>query len=120
MGSQLALLNPLVHVLTKLPQRRVADAARGARAAAGAVVSPCPQPRGASFWVDAAPAPPQHPQLDGDVNADVAVIGGGIVGITTALLLPEARRAASSCWRPIGSRAARAATRRRRSPPSTA
>ena len=28
--------------------------------------------------------------LDGDVTADVAVIGGGIVGITTALLLHEA------------------------------
>lgn len=43
-----------------------------------------------SVWVDTAPAPRLHPQLDGDVRADVAVIGGGIVGITTALLLAEA------------------------------
>jgi glycine/D-amino acid oxidase-like deaminating enzyme/nitrite reductase/ring-hydroxylating ferredoxin subunit len=43
-----------------------------------------------SVWVDTAPAPRLHPQLDGDARADVAVIGGGIVGITTALLLAEA------------------------------
>lgn len=43
-----------------------------------------------SVWVDTAPAPRLHPRLDGDVRADVAVIGGGIVGITTALLLAEA------------------------------
>ena len=45
--------------------------------------------RGASFWIDAGPALPQFPDLSQDVNADVAVIGGGIVGITTALLLQE-------------------------------
>jgi glycine/D-amino acid oxidase-like deaminating enzyme/nitrite reductase/ring-hydroxylating ferredoxin subunit len=49
-----------------------------------------PTARRTSLWVDTAPAPPLHPQLDGDVHADVAVIGGGIVGITTALLLAEA------------------------------
>jgi len=41
-------------------------------------------------WLAAAPDPPARPRLDGDVRADVAVLGGGIVGITTALLLAEA------------------------------
>jgi glycine/D-amino acid oxidase-like deaminating enzyme/nitrite reductase/ring-hydroxylating ferredoxin subunit len=49
-----------------------------------------PTAKPTSVWVDTAPAPRLHPQLDGDVHADVAVIGGGIVGITTALLLAEA------------------------------
>jgi glycine/D-amino acid oxidase-like deaminating enzyme/nitrite reductase/ring-hydroxylating ferredoxin subunit len=49
-----------------------------------------PTAKQTSVWVDTAPAPRLHPQLDGDVRADVAVIGGGIVGITTALLLAEA------------------------------
>jgi glycine/D-amino acid oxidase-like deaminating enzyme/nitrite reductase/ring-hydroxylating ferredoxin subunit len=49
-----------------------------------------PTARRTSVWVDTAPDPPPHPRLDGDVRADVAVIGGGIVGITTALLLAEA------------------------------
>jgi glycine/D-amino acid oxidase-like deaminating enzyme/nitrite reductase/ring-hydroxylating ferredoxin subunit len=43
-----------------------------------------------SLWVDTGPPQPVLPELDGDVRADVAVIGGGIVGITTALLLKEA------------------------------
>ena len=43
----------------------------------------------ASFWIDTGPPQPSFPRLDGDVRADVAVIGGGIVGITTALLLKE-------------------------------
>jgi glycine/D-amino acid oxidase-like deaminating enzyme/nitrite reductase/ring-hydroxylating ferredoxin subunit len=45
--------------------------------------------RSASFWVQTGPPQPAFPDLDGDVRADVAVIGGGIVGITTALLLTE-------------------------------
>jgi len=49
-----------------------------------------PSAKQTSVWVDTAPAPRLHPQLDGDVRADVAVVGGGIVGITTALLLAEA------------------------------
>jgi glycine/D-amino acid oxidase-like deaminating enzyme/nitrite reductase/ring-hydroxylating ferredoxin subunit len=49
-----------------------------------------PTAKRTSVWVDTAPAPPLHPQLDGDVRTDVAVVGGGIVGITTALLLAEA------------------------------
>jgi glycine/D-amino acid oxidase-like deaminating enzyme/nitrite reductase/ring-hydroxylating ferredoxin subunit len=49
-----------------------------------------PTARRTPVWVDTAPDPPLRPRLDGDVRADVAVIGGGIVGITTALLLAEA------------------------------
>ena len=43
-----------------------------------------------SFWIDTGPdqAPPSR--LEGEVRADVAVLGGGIVGVTTALLLAEA------------------------------
>ena len=61
------------------PQRRVADAPRGA----GAAVK-------GSLWLETAPPAPEFPRLDADITADVAVIGGGIVGVTTALLLHEA------------------------------
>jgi glycine/D-amino acid oxidase-like deaminating enzyme/nitrite reductase/ring-hydroxylating ferredoxin subunit len=43
-----------------------------------------------SVWIETGPAQPAFPELDGDVEVDVVVIGGGIVGITTALLLTEA------------------------------
>src|SRR5829696_10347200 len=43
-----------------------------------------------SVWVATGPPQPELPELDGEVRADVAVLGGGIVGITTALLLKEA------------------------------
>ena len=43
----------------------------------------------ASFWIDTGPSARVFDELAGDVAADVAVIGGGIVGITTALLLQE-------------------------------
>jgi glycine/D-amino acid oxidase-like deaminating enzyme/nitrite reductase/ring-hydroxylating ferredoxin subunit len=43
-----------------------------------------------SIWIETGPRQPEFPRLDADVHADVAVIGGGIVGITTALLLREA------------------------------
>ena len=42
-----------------------------------------------SVWIETAPALPERPELEEDARADVAVIGGGIVGITTALLLAE-------------------------------
>jgi glycine/D-amino acid oxidase-like deaminating enzyme/nitrite reductase/ring-hydroxylating ferredoxin subunit len=43
-----------------------------------------------SVWVDTGPEQPSLPRLDRDLHTDVAVLGGGIVGITTALLLREA------------------------------
>lgn len=42
-----------------------------------------------SYWVETAP-PPEFTPLTSDVSADVCVIGGGIVGITTAVLLKRA------------------------------
>lgn len=43
-----------------------------------------------SFWIDTGPTLPPRPRLEGDVAAEVAVLGGGIAGVTTALLLAEA------------------------------
>jgi glycine/D-amino acid oxidase-like deaminating enzyme len=43
-----------------------------------------------SLWLETAPDAPVFGRLEGDVTADVCVIGGGIAGITTALLLHEA------------------------------
>src|SRR3712207_6915631 len=40
-----------------------------------------------SLWLDTARDAQPHPELDRDLEVDVAVIGGGITGITTALLL---------------------------------
>ena len=42
--------------------------------------------RPASFWVDTAPGEP-FPSLERDLSFDVAVLGAGITGVTTALLL---------------------------------
>ena len=44
----------------------------------------------ASIWIETGPEQPRHPSLEEHTHADVVVIGGGIVGITTALLLTEA------------------------------
>jgi glycine/D-amino acid oxidase-like deaminating enzyme/nitrite reductase/ring-hydroxylating ferredoxin subunit len=43
-----------------------------------------------SVWLATGPPQPQRQELGEDIRADVAVIGGGIVGVTTALLLQEA------------------------------
>jgi glycine/D-amino acid oxidase-like deaminating enzyme len=43
-----------------------------------------------SLWIDTGPAQESRPPLEEDVRAEVAVLGGGIAGITTALLLVEA------------------------------
>src|SRR5918999_2926457 len=43
----------------------------------------------ASLWMDTAPATTYEP-LDHDAEVDVCVIGGGITGLTAALLLKEA------------------------------
>jgi glycine/D-amino acid oxidase-like deaminating enzyme/nitrite reductase/ring-hydroxylating ferredoxin subunit len=46
--------------------------------------------RRASVWLDTAPPPADFTELEGHLRADVAVLGGGIVGVTAALLLAEA------------------------------
>jgi glycine/D-amino acid oxidase-like deaminating enzyme/nitrite reductase/ring-hydroxylating ferredoxin subunit len=43
-----------------------------------------------SLWIDTAPPAAAFPPLEQHVRVDVAVLGGGIVGITTALRLQEA------------------------------
>lgn len=46
-----------------------------------------------SYWMATAPAPaPSHPALDSDLTVDIAVIGGGIAGLSTAWELMEAGR----------------------------
>jgi glycine/D-amino acid oxidase-like deaminating enzyme len=43
----------------------------------------------ASFWAAAAPAAPPTTVLDGGIEIDVAVVGGGFTGLSTALHLAE-------------------------------
>lgn len=50
------------------------------------------RPSGArSLWVDTAPET-AYPTIEGDIEADVAVIGGGIGGLAAAMLLKSAGR----------------------------
>ncbi|MDB5692708.1 MAG: FAD-dependent oxidoreductase [Alphaproteobacteria bacterium] len=42
-----------------------------------------------SYWNDTAGAGPAFPRLQGDLEVDVAIVGGGIVGITAARLLKD-------------------------------
>ena len=44
-----------------------------------------------SYYAAANPAPPKRPRLDGDVRTEVAIIGGGLTGLSAALHLAEAR-----------------------------
>src|SRR3546814_9549595 len=46
-------------------------------------------PQDLTYWNANAPAA-NFPQLASDISVDVAIIGGGIVGITTARLLKDA------------------------------
>jgi glycine/D-amino acid oxidase-like deaminating enzyme len=41
------------------------------------------------FWLDHPDAPPAGPPLDGTVEADLVVVGGGLTGLWTALLAAE-------------------------------
>ncbi|HDR73075.1 MAG TPA: FAD-dependent oxidoreductase [Methanoculleus sp.] len=45
--------------------------------------------KAASYWLETIPET-RHPPLSGDIQVDVAILGGGMVGITSALLLKEA------------------------------
>ncbi len=47
--------------------------------------------RSRTLWLDTSPET-SFPRLDGDRETDVAIVGGGIVGIVTATLLREAGR----------------------------
>jgi glycine/D-amino acid oxidase-like deaminating enzyme len=44
------------------------------------------------FWLDRPDAPAARPPLDGAVEADLVVVGGGLTGLWTALLAAEAGR----------------------------
>jgi glycine/D-amino acid oxidase-like deaminating enzyme/nitrite reductase/ring-hydroxylating ferredoxin subunit len=46
------------------------------------------QPQDRTYW-NATAVAPDFPQLSGEVRVDVAIVGGGIVGITTARLLKD-------------------------------
>src|SRR5690606_11023763 len=48
-----------------------------------------PQPDVASLWRDTAPAPLEPERLEGEVQADVAIIGGGYTGLSTAHALTQ-------------------------------
>ncbi|WP_159767579.1 FAD-dependent oxidoreductase [Streptomyces sp. HM190] len=45
-----------------------------------------------SYWLDTAPEASRHPALDGDLVVDVAVVGAGIAGISTAWELARTGR----------------------------
>ena len=49
-----------------------------------------------SYWL-ASIQIPQYEKLNGDIDVDVAIIGGGIVGIASAFLLKQ--RVKSRCHR---------------------
>lgn len=51
-------------------------------------------PKLAPLWADTAPAAPTYPALAGPVDADVAIIGAGFTGLSTALALAEHGRSA--------------------------
>ncbi|MFP4004448.1 MAG: FAD-dependent oxidoreductase [Alphaproteobacteria bacterium] len=42
-----------------------------------------------SYWNATARTAPEFPQLSGEVNVDVAIVGGGIVGVTAARLMKD-------------------------------
>jgi glycine/D-amino acid oxidase-like deaminating enzyme/nitrite reductase/ring-hydroxylating ferredoxin subunit len=44
------------------------------------------------LWAAGAPAPPTYPALSGDLEVDVAIVGGGVTGLTLATLLKDAGR----------------------------
>lgn len=51
-------------------------------------------PRSHGLWEKTAPAAPVTRALDGNVRADVVIVGGGFTGISAALHLAEAGRRA--------------------------
>ncbi len=59
----------------------------GADAAAAALADAVPR----LFWLDRPDAPEAAPPLEGDAEADLAVVGGGFTGLWAALLAKEAQ-----------------------------
>ena len=60
-----------------------------------------------TLWLDTVPRQ-HHPRLAGELRADVAVVGAGIAGLTTAWLLQRAgKRVAVVEAREVGSGASR-------------
>ncbi len=47
------------------------------------------QARPISYWIDASNNPARQPRLEGDVEADLLIIGGGYTGLWTAILAKE-------------------------------
>ena len=47
------------------------------------------QTRFAPFWLDALSERPCYPPLRGSTNAELVIVGGGLVGLWTALLAKE-------------------------------
>jgi glycine/D-amino acid oxidase-like deaminating enzyme len=43
-----------------------------------------------SLWMTTAPPDQQYPRLEGEIAVDVAVVGAGITGVVTAVLLKQA------------------------------
>ena len=50
---------------------------------------PSVEPRLPPWWLDEAPPDPPAPALEGTIDADVAVVGGGYTGLWTALAVRE-------------------------------
>src|SRR3954453_15924397 len=50
----------------------------------------------AAFWVETS-TPTAYPPLDRELTVDVAVLGGGIAGMTTALLLARSDLKVGGC-----------------------
>src|SRR5688500_9607516 len=57
-----------------------------------------------SYWIDSAPLP-RFSKLDRDLDVEVCVIGGGMMGITTAYLLKQAGRTVALLERDLLARA---------------
>lgn len=72
--------------MVKLSERLTVKHLAASGSIAGPIATPPTTSAERSLWLDG-PKPGGYAPLDGDLDVDVAVIGGGITGLTTALLL---------------------------------